>query len=36
VGSRSSFTLFISLLCAGFSLSLPAMPLAVVSVKSRL
>jgi hypothetical protein len=34
--SRSSFTLFILVLCAGFSLPLQAMPLVVVSGKSRL
>jgi hypothetical protein len=34
--SRSSFALFVSVLCAGFSLSLLAKPLAAVSGKSRL
>jgi hypothetical protein len=34
--SCSSFALFVSVLCASFSLSLPALPLAVVSGKSRL
>jgi hypothetical protein len=34
--SRSSFVLFVPLLCAGsLSLSLPMMPLAAVSQKSR-
>jgi hypothetical protein len=34
--SHSSFALFVSRLCGGFSLSLPEMPLAAVSGKSRL
>jgi hypothetical protein len=34
--SRSSFALFVLVLCAGFSLSLPTMPLVAVSGKSSL